>query len=233
MRRLPRLACLLVSTVTVSVAVAVGSSEPAHAAPVETFDSRSGPLGAVTVIGDSILMGAALYSPTLPARLVEQGWGPVRLRAGEGYSTGQFGVELSFRSSYWIAQWRAEGWDPPNVIVNLGANDSGFCGLDLACARERDHAPRRRHRSRAQDLVAADHPPVHASGTAGHLEPGAATDRRRARRLLHVGLADRDGVRPVPVERRYAPRARRVPAALATDGRGVHRRHRGGDPRRR
>ncbi len=80
-------------------------------------------------------MGAALYSPTLPSRLVEQGWGPVRLRAGEGYSTGQFAVEQSFRSSYWITLWRSQGWDPPNVIVNLGANDSGFCDVDLACAR--------------------------------------------------------------------------------------------------
>jgi GDSL-like Lipase/Acylhydrolase family len=136
MRRLPRLACVFASAITASVAVAVGPSEPAHAAPIEIFDQRSGPLGAVSVIGDSILMGAAFYSPTLPSRLVEQGWGPVRLRAGEGYSTGQFGVELSFRSSYWIAQWRSQGWDPPNVIVNLGANDSGFCNVNLACARE-------------------------------------------------------------------------------------------------
>ena len=43
---------------------------------------------------------------------------------------------MAFRSSYWITQWRAEGWDPPNVIVNLGANDSGFCNVNLACARE-------------------------------------------------------------------------------------------------
>ncbi|HWM18710.1 MAG TPA: SGNH/GDSL hydrolase family protein [Ilumatobacteraceae bacterium] len=136
MRRLPHLACVFLSATTMAVAVAVGPSAPAHAAPVETFDSRSGPLGPVTVIGDSILMGAALYSPTLPSRLVEQGWGPVRLRAGEGYSTGQFGVEMSFRSSFWINQWRSQGWDPPNVIVNLGANDSGFCNVNLACARE-------------------------------------------------------------------------------------------------
>ncbi len=67
--------------------------------------------------------------------MVEQGWGPVRLRAGEGYSTGQFPVEQSFRSSYWITLWRSQGWDAPNVIVNLGANDSGFCDVDLACAR--------------------------------------------------------------------------------------------------
>ena len=113
-----------------------GPGVPVHAAPIEINDQRSGPLGPVTVIGDSILMGAALYSPTLTSRLVEQGWGPVRLRAGEGYSTGQFGVELQFRSSYWIAQWRAQGWDAPNVIVNLGANDSGFCNVNLTCARD-------------------------------------------------------------------------------------------------
>ena len=107
MRRLPRLACLLVSAVTASIAVAAVPSGPAHAAPIEIFDSRSGPLGPVTVIGDSILMGAAFYSPTLPSRLVEQGWGPVRLRAGEGYSTGQFSVQLPFRSSFWITKWRS------------------------------------------------------------------------------------------------------------------------------
>ena len=136
MRRLLRLASVFVATITIAVAVAVGPGDVVHAAPIEITDQRSGPLGPVTVIGDSILLGAALYSPTLPSRLVEQGWGPVRMRAGEGYSTGQFGVEMQFRSSFWINQWRAEGWDPPNVIVNLGANDSGFCDVDLGCARD-------------------------------------------------------------------------------------------------
>ena len=136
MRRLARLASTFVVATTASLAVTVGPSDPAQAEPIEIVDQRSGPLGAVSVIGDSILIGAAFYSPTLPSRLVEQGWGPVRLRAGEGYSTGQFGVEMSFRSSFWINQWRAQGWDAPNVIVNLGANDSGFCNLDLACARD-------------------------------------------------------------------------------------------------
>jgi hypothetical protein len=136
MRRLARLASAFAVATTVSVAAVVGPSDPAHAAPIEIVDQQTGPLGAVTVIGDSILLGAALYAPSLPARLVEQGWGPVRLRAGEGYSTGQFGVDMSFRSSFWINQWRSEGWDPPNVVVNLGANDSGFCNVDLACARE-------------------------------------------------------------------------------------------------
>jgi hypothetical protein len=136
MRRLARLASTFVVATTASLAVTVGPSDPAHAAPIEIFDQRSGPLGAVTVIGDSILMGAAFYSPTLPSRLVEQGWGPVRLRAGEGYTSGQFAVNQSFRSSFWINEWRSQGWDAPNVIVNLGANDSGFCNVDLACARD-------------------------------------------------------------------------------------------------
>ena len=95
MRRLSHLECVFVSAIAMSVAVAVLPSEPAHAAPIEIVDQRSGPLGAVSVIGDSILMGAAFYSPRLPSRLVEQGWGPVRLRAGEGYSTGQFGTASS------------------------------------------------------------------------------------------------------------------------------------------
>ncbi|HEX4980073.1 MAG TPA: SGNH/GDSL hydrolase family protein [Ilumatobacteraceae bacterium] len=136
MRRLARLASTFVVATTASLAVTVGPSDPAHAAPIEILDQRSGPLGAVTVIGDSILMGAAFYSPTLPARLVEHGWGPVRLRAGEGYTSGQFAVNQSFRSSFWINEWRLQGWDAPSVIVNLGANDSGFCNVDLACARD-------------------------------------------------------------------------------------------------
>ena len=37
--------------------------------------------------------------------------------------------------SNWLAGWRAEGWDAPHVIVNVGAIDSGFCRTDLACAR--------------------------------------------------------------------------------------------------
>ncbi|MGH9134240.1 MAG: SGNH/GDSL hydrolase family protein [Ilumatobacteraceae bacterium] len=135
MRRLSSLATALVCATTVSLAVAVGPGDPVHAAPVVIVDERSGPLGPVSVVGDSILMGAALFGPTLPQRLVEQGWGPIRLQAGEGYSTGHFGVDMSFRSSFWINQWRSQGWDPPNVIVNLGANDSGFCNVDLACSR--------------------------------------------------------------------------------------------------
>ena len=94
-----------------------------------------GPLGPVSVIGDSVLLGSALYSPTLPDQLVAQGWGPIRFQAGVGYKAGP--PTNSISAGWWIPTWRNEGWDAPNIIVNLGANDSGICGTDLACSRRR------------------------------------------------------------------------------------------------
>jgi lysophospholipase L1-like esterase len=122
-----------------AVAVVSTAAEPAgtvEAAPVQIDRAEVGPFGAVTVIGDSVLLGSALVSPTLADRLVERGWGPVRMRAGEGYSSGKFGVRQDFRTTFWLDTWKAQGWDAPNVIVNIGANDSGFCDTDLACARD-------------------------------------------------------------------------------------------------
>ena len=118
------------------MATAVVTSEPAGAAlPTKVIvDSTPRILGPVTVIGDSVLLGSLYNSPTIVDRLAEQGWGPIRAQAGGGYSTGAFPVTVSYRASYWIQRWRGEGWDPPNVLVNLGANDSGFCGTDEACA---------------------------------------------------------------------------------------------------
>jgi hypothetical protein len=133
---LPRLVALLALLVpAVSAVAVVATPTPAAAAPVTITDTRSGPLGPVTVLGDSVLMGAGLFGPTLPTRLVEQGWGPIRFQAGEGYSTGYWDVPASFRATTYLAQWRAQGWDPGHVIVNLGANDSGFAGTDVAKAK--------------------------------------------------------------------------------------------------
>jgi hypothetical protein len=106
----------------------------ADAAPLERSVDTPGPLGPITVIGDSVLLGSVLTSPTLADTLAARGWGPVRLRAGEGYSTGVFNVEPTFKVSNWIRTWRSEGWDPVDVVVNLGANDSGFCMSDTNCA---------------------------------------------------------------------------------------------------
>jgi len=106
----------------------------AEAAPTEKRISTPGPLGPITVIGDSVLLGSLLTSPTLADTLAARGWGPVRMRAGEGYSTGAFNVDPTFKVSNWIRTWRSEGWDPVDVVINLGANDSGFCMADTNCA---------------------------------------------------------------------------------------------------
>jgi hypothetical protein len=94
-----------------------------------------GPLGAVTVVGDSVLLGSGLWGPTLPDQLQANGWGPVRFRAGVGDKAGPIGGTTS--AGWWIETWRREGWDAPNVVVNLGANDSGLCRTDVACSRKR------------------------------------------------------------------------------------------------
>lgn len=107
---------------------------PAEAAPRSISDPTARPLGAITVIGDSVLLGGLLYSPTIVDRLAEQGWGPIRAQAGEGYQTGRFPTNTTWKATYWIDVWRSQGWDAPNVLVNIGANDSGICGTDVACA---------------------------------------------------------------------------------------------------
>lgn len=118
-------------------AVAVPSANPTEAALANQIgDGTTRVHGAVTVIGDSVLQGSLAFGPTLVERLAEQGWGPIRARAGVGYSTGISSGTTEARSSYWIERWRQEGWDAPNVFVNLGANDSGRCDADLACARD-------------------------------------------------------------------------------------------------
>lgn len=90
----------------------------------------------MTIIGDSVLQGSFIVGPTLVQRLGEMGWGPIRGRAGVGYSTGAFRSTTEAKATYWIDLWRSQGWDAPNVFVNLGANDSGICNRNLQCARD-------------------------------------------------------------------------------------------------
>lgn len=139
-RRSPRLAAVLLALLvmvpagTLAPSPLRGGAPVADAAPAERFITAPGPLGPITVIGDSVLLGSLLTSPTLADTLAGRGWGPVRMRAGEGYSTGIFNVDSTFKVSNWIRNWRSQGWDPVDVVVNLGANDSGFCMSDTNCA---------------------------------------------------------------------------------------------------
>lgn len=122
---------LLIPAATLSL-TAASSDGTVDAAPISIDIAAPGPLGPVTVFGDSVLLGSALFGPTLPTRLAERGWGPIRFRAGEGYNT----RNGSSGAGAWLAQWRSQGWDAPNVLINLGANDSGVCVTNYQCARD-------------------------------------------------------------------------------------------------
>lgn len=108
----------------------------AGAAPlvVADWDPTPRPLGPITVFGDSVLKGSLETSPSFVDRLAAQGWGPIRARAGGGYSTGEWETgNQQTKATYWIDTWRAQGWDPVDVVINLGANDAGMCSTS-ACA---------------------------------------------------------------------------------------------------
>jgi lysophospholipase L1-like esterase len=132
-----RLGGVLLALVPVVTLVAVETGRPVEAMDYakDIMLPAPGPLGAVTVFGDSVLLGSGLVSPTLPDQLQAQGWGPILFRAGVGNRAGPTGNAST--AGWWIQTWRAQGWDAPNVIINLGANDSGICGPDVACARQR------------------------------------------------------------------------------------------------
>lgn len=131
--RLALLTCLL-ATGSAVIPIAVGS-DVVEAAPTEIRDNTARPLGPVTVLGDSVMLGGIFYSPTIVDALAAEGWGPIRARAGEGYQTGRFSTNATWKSTYWIQTWRSQGWDAPNVLVNIGANDSGYCNtVDCAYA---------------------------------------------------------------------------------------------------
>ncbi|MGI9645945.1 MAG: hypothetical protein ACR2O6_11615, partial [Ilumatobacteraceae bacterium] len=95
----------------------------------------SGPLGPVSVLGDSVLRGSAGSGVTLPDRMVTEGWGSVRLRASADMIAGA--ATTVEDAAWWVREWRAEGWDPPTVLVNLGVNDADICQNDVVCARSR------------------------------------------------------------------------------------------------
>ena len=129
-----RKAFSIAMAIVVALGVTSTSEVSAAAATKYIVDDTSRPLGAISVIGDSVLLGALTYGPNLVEQLADQGWGPIRARAGMGYSTGHLAVPDWGKVSGWLEKWREDGWDAPNVIVNVGVNDSGLCGASYECS---------------------------------------------------------------------------------------------------
>lgn len=107
---------------------------PAEAALANQIDDPTPrPLGPVTFLGDSVAQGSLIYSPTIVDQLAAQGWGPIRARAGVGYNARPSGGPTEARVIYWIELWKSQGWDPADVAINLGANDSANCSTVAGC----------------------------------------------------------------------------------------------------
>ena len=132
-----RMRALVVALLLVGVAVVPAPAEATVSVHFVEFDQGApGPLGSVTFLGDSVGIGAGRFGPTLPDHLTARGWGPVRFHAVDGGRTGlPPGWPDYFNAVPLIDQWQAQGWDSDTWIVNLGTNDSGYCGADVACAR--------------------------------------------------------------------------------------------------
>lgn len=125
-------AVLIVSCLSPAAMVVSPSARTASAAacgvPAELNVAAAGPLGGISVLGDSVLMGAA-FAPSLPTLLAATGWGPVKFQGACGMTAGNYQPAGSqFSAANYIGRWRAAGWDAPTVAVNLGNNDVGFCG---------------------------------------------------------------------------------------------------------
>ncbi|MCU1399720.1 MAG: hypothetical protein JWN62_2829 [Acidimicrobiales bacterium] len=141
-RRLPLLLGALGVLISASASLAPASTVHAAEPPfVQYIKPNPGPRGAVTVMGDSVMLGSTLetdgYGPSVSSMLLDRGWGPVRAVAGVGLQAG-----LTVASSNpganmtrWVIDRRAEGWDSPTFMIVLGSNDIGNCNNTQACAQ--------------------------------------------------------------------------------------------------
>ena len=233
--------------VIVLVAAVVGASpeaQPVEAAPLAEarFVGTPGPLGPITVIGDSVMVGATV-EPSLPNLLAQRGWGPgpvprrARLLGGElpaGRTRG-LGGEL----------------DPLVERRRLGRAERGrqrreqrrrLLRVEHRLQREHDPLPDGRDRPGPHRVVEQDHAAPELLLRPDRIQPGTRPRRRRAVQPADLGLADGgDGQFDRHRSRRRAPERRgELPPAVGPDGRRHHhaardrvaRRRRRADPAR-
>ncbi len=136
-------ASVLVSAMATVAAISIpAGSESATAAPpifVESLKPLAGPRGAVTILGDSVMLGSAYetdgYGPSLAQMLVDRGWGPVLTKTGVGFQAGlNVAGNPGANLSRYVVTQRAVGWDSPVYVVNVGGNDILGCGGSQSCA---------------------------------------------------------------------------------------------------
>lgn len=87
----------------------------------------AGTRGSIGLVGDSVLLGSAngASNPGLPTMLAQQGWSQISLVATLGMRT--FSSSTNQGGDYWVNWWKANGFTPDVVAVNLGVNQLGTC----------------------------------------------------------------------------------------------------------
>ena len=137
-----RLRPLLAVAVLLATAVAVlGTGATTYAAPAGCTNGPKGfvmscdqsvatarPRGAIGLIGDSVLLGSnnGMSTPGLPTMLAAKGWGPIRMTTVLGMRTRNDSTTPA--SAYHVlGRWKAAGFNPVVIVVNLGANHIGDC----------------------------------------------------------------------------------------------------------
>ncbi|MEO6123263.1 MAG: hypothetical protein ABIR32_06100 [Ilumatobacteraceae bacterium] len=125
-----------VAMVAASASAVVATGPPIF---IDTFHPEAGPRGAVTIMGDSVMLGSSYempgYGPSLAEMMLARGWGPVRTKSGVGFQAGlNVGNNPGANLSQFVRNQRASGWDTPIYIVNVGGNDILGCSGRQSCA---------------------------------------------------------------------------------------------------
>ncbi len=126
---------ILAAMVALSASMSVvGTATPAFAAPAgcvadnkglvlacDHFVATPGLRGSIGLVGDSVFLGSSpgMSYPSLPLLLNVNGWGPIRMTTSLGMRTNTATSTLD--------TWKAQGFSPDYVAVNLGANHFGDC----------------------------------------------------------------------------------------------------------
>lgn len=113
----------------------VGTTTPAFAAPpgcsadkhglvlsCDHFVATPGLRGSIGLVGDSVFLGSSpgMSYPSLPLLLNVNGWGPIRM-------TTSLGMRTDTTAGSTMDAWKAQGFSPDYVAVNLGANHFTDC----------------------------------------------------------------------------------------------------------
>ena len=134
---------LLIASVLAVVSATLVAEHPASAAPVGCRNNSNGitefcdqhigtpgPLGAIGLLGDSVLLGSAtgMSTPSLPTMLSNNGFGPVHLSTSLGMTTyNSTSWKRDVSAFHWLLRWRTAGFTPKVIAINVGANHLATC----------------------------------------------------------------------------------------------------------